>query len=168
MIDPVQTVDADRSVRDAAEVFSDEGVGSLVVCGDDVRGLLTKTDVVDGLSEGIDPGEVSVASLMSSPLVTVAPDAELQAAVDEMGDHGIKHLAVERGGRVVGMVTTTDLVGHLADETDAVGLFAGLYDHGGSNTYECPACGARTENDQGVPTCPDCGESMRDLGLSRE
>lgn len=169
MTSPVRVIDGERSVREAATILDAEGIGSVVVRGDGERGLLTKSDIVAGLRGGLDPERTPVANLMSTPLVTVAPDVDLRTAVDLMADRGIKHLVVAEGTELVGVVTTTDLVGAVAAGSDAVvGSFVGLYDRGGPNTYECPRCGSRVETDERSTTCPNCGEPMRNISVPRE
>lgn len=168
---PVRTIDGERPVREAAATIDSEGIGSLVVRADGERGLLTKTDLVGGLRRGVDPGGTAVADLMSTPLYTVAPDADVRRAVNLMDDRGVKHVVLDEGSEAVGIVTTTDVVDALAERSGpdaAVGIFAGLYDRDGPTTYECPLCGRRVETERNTATCPDCDRAMRDLSLSRE
>jgi rRNA maturation endonuclease Nob1 len=33
--------------------------------------------------------------------------------------------------------------------------------------YECPACGLRVERED-VTTCPECGEQVRNIAVTRE
>jgi len=119
MSTPLRTVPGRTSVREAAGTIADEPVGSLVVAADR-RGVLTKTDVVRGLRDGVDPDRTTAAALMSAPPVTVRAEADLQTAVDRMAEHGIKRLVVERDGEAVGMVTTTDLVAELSPDLDQI------------------------------------------------
>jgi predicted transcriptional regulator len=120
MTDRVRTVDATRSVREAADVFAAEGIGSVVVEWDGGRGILTKTDIVAGISDGVDPNGAAVSELMSTPVVTVDRGADLQEAVDRMGEEGIKRLVVTGAGEPVGMLTTTDLVAELSPDLDRI------------------------------------------------
>lgn len=122
MTEGVRTVDPGASAREVSTVLASEGIGSVVVA--DGRGILTKTDVVAGLSEAVDPDATPASVLMSSPLVTVDPDATLQAAVDRMGEEGIKRLVVTDGEEPVGILTTTDVVEALSPDLDQiVGMF---------------------------------------------
>jgi signal-transduction protein with cAMP-binding, CBS, and nucleotidyltransferase domain len=127
MTDSVLTVDGRVSASEVAEVLVSEGIGSVVVSGDTAgaTGVVTKTDIVDGVRDGMDPKTTPVSALMSSPPVTVSAGAELQTAVDRMAANGIKRLLVEDGGDATGVITTTDVVADLSPDLDTiVGMFA--------------------------------------------
>ncbi|MEF8887108.1 MAG: CBS domain-containing protein [Haloarculaceae archaeon] len=127
MTGSVRTVDGEVSAAEVAEVLVSEGIGSVVVSGDsaEAAGIVTKTDIVDGVRDGMDPETTPVSALMSSPPVTVSAGATLQTAVDRMAANGLKRLLVEDGGDVTGIVTTTDVVADLSPDLDAiVGMFA--------------------------------------------
>ncbi len=111
----------------AAELLVAEGIGSVVVSDGDTgaAGVVTKTDIVDSVSEGVASETTPVSTLMSCPPVTVGIGADLQTAVDRMADNGIKRLVVEDDGEMAGIVTTTDVVTELSPDLDAiVGMFA--------------------------------------------
>ncbi|MFB6304718.1 MAG: cyclic nucleotide-binding/CBS domain-containing protein [Haloferacaceae archaeon] len=120
MTTPVETVDGQTTVREAARVMSEERIGSLIVHGMYDDGIVTKTDLVVGMGHGVDPDSTPVEAVMSSPAVTVAPDVGLQEAVDRMAATGVKRLPVEEDGEMVGIVTTTDLRDVLAPDVDGV------------------------------------------------
>jgi CBS domain-containing protein len=145
-----------------------EGIGSVVVDGDP-PGVVTKTDFLEGLRDGVDVDETAAGALMSTPLVTVGADATLREAVDAMADHGVKRLPVEEGDAVVGIVTTSDLVAAVSSGDDAVaGVFAAATTPDGPDTYECVRCGHRETADRRPETCPDCGGPVRNIGVARE
>lgn len=123
MTTDVQTIDPGASVRDLASVLAEEGIGSVLVVTNE-RGILTKTDVIRALSDGVDLDATPVSALMSTDLVTVAPDDSLQTAVGVMDRHGIKRVVVEQERRVVGILTTTDIRAELSPDLDEiVGMF---------------------------------------------
>lgn len=127
MTDDVRTVDGQVPAATAAELLVAEGIGSVVVSDGDTgaAGVVTKTDIVDSVSEGVASETTPVSTLMSCPPVTVGIGADLQTAVDRMADNGIKRLVVEDDGEMAGIVTTTDVVAELSPDLDAiVGMFA--------------------------------------------
>lgn len=127
MTDSVRTVDDQVPAATVAEVLVTEEIGSVVVSDGDTgaAGVVTKTDIVDGVREGAASEATPVSTLMSCPPVTVGVGADLQTAVDRMADNGIKRLLVEDDGDVTGIVTTTDVVAELSPDLDAiVGMFA--------------------------------------------
>ncbi|MFB6173670.1 MAG: rubrerythrin-like domain-containing protein [Halobacteriales archaeon] len=170
MTEPVRTVAPDLPAADAAEVMLSEEIGSVVVEGDP-PGVVTKTDLVAGLREGSAPGTTPVADLMTSDPVTVDADADLQTAVDAMEAHGVKRLPVvaDGGDGVVGIVTTTDLVGEFARDHDTVaGMFVEPRPADRSHTYECVDCGRRESAESRPEACPNCGARVRNIGVPRE
>jgi predicted transcriptional regulator len=116
----VRTVDGRLSVRDVSSILLTEGIGSVVVDGPESVGILTKTDVIAGLDEGVDPDATPVSTLMSAPLETVDHDATLQDAVDKMAEEGVKRLVVERDDERIGIVTSSDVVTELSPDLDRI------------------------------------------------
>ena len=50
-----------------------------------------------------------VEAMMSRPLISIAPEAELWEALAKMREHSIHHLLVEDRGRIVGIVSDRDI-----------------------------------------------------------
>ena len=106
---PIVTCAPDDTVTQAARRMRDRLVSSLVV---DSRppGLVTATDLRDRvLAAGLDPG-TPVRQVMTTPLHTIPADSTIGEVVLAMVDRGIHHLHLTRQGRLVGMVTDTDLL----------------------------------------------------------
>jgi len=111
---PVETVAPGRTAREAATALRDAGVGSLVVTeGKAPVGIVTEGDLTELLADGRDPETTTVAGVMSDPLVTVDAGEAIEAAAARMRDRLIKRLPVTEDGRLVGIVTTTDLSDYL-------------------------------------------------------
>jgi CBS domain-containing protein len=109
MSSPVVTVTRETTLAEAAGVLADQRVGSLVVGEDIIEGILTETDIVRAVGEGIDLDATPVSDLMSEPVVTIRPHESTQVAGERMGHNGVKKLPVTEDGEPVGIVTTTDL-----------------------------------------------------------
>jgi CBS domain-containing protein len=106
---PIVTCAPDDTVTQAARRMRDRGVSSLIV---DSRppGLVTATDLRDHvLAAGLDPG-TPVRQVMTTPLHTIPADNTIGEVVLAMVDRGIHHLPLTRQGRLVGIVTDTDLL----------------------------------------------------------
>ena len=54
---------------------------------------------------------------MSKPVITIAPDGTISDAAKLMLKNGIRRLAVTKGSRIVGMLTTTDYAKYLSRKT---------------------------------------------------
>ena len=59
--------------------------------------MITERDLVQKVMAGeMDPSKVKVSEVMSTPLITVDPDATLEDGVNLMAKHGIQGLPVVR------------------------------------------------------------------------
>lgn len=105
----------ERSIRDAAEVMEQTGVGALaIIDGDRLVGIATDRDLVRrGLAKGLSH-EARVDAVMTAPAVTIDADADLHDAFALLRTHAVRRLAVVRGTQFVGMITLDDLLIDLA------------------------------------------------------
>jgi len=122
----------ERSIRDAAEVMEQAGVGALaIIDGDRLVGIATDRDLVRrGLAKGLS-NEARVDAVMTAPVVTIDADADLHDAFALLRTHAVRRLAVVRDAQFVGMITLDDLLidlaadlGDLARPVTAEVLFA--------------------------------------------
>lgn len=101
----------ERTVREAAEIMEQAGVGSLaVIDGTSLVGIVTDRDLV---RRALAPGlalDTRVDSVMTTPVTTIAADADLHDAFAVFRIHGVRRLAVLRDGQFVGMITIDDLL----------------------------------------------------------
>lgn len=119
---PVQAA-PNISIREAAALMTQAGVSALlVVDAGQLTGILTDRDLrsrclASGLADSL-----PVARIMTTNPYTLPPDAPAFEALLAMSRHGIHHLPVMRGGQLLGLVSSTDLLRaqgvstiHLAD-----------------------------------------------------
>ncbi|MEM4635202.1 MAG: CBS domain-containing protein [Candidatus Nitrosocaldus sp.] len=108
---PVDVVEKGLNVFYAANVMKERARGSLVVVDDGKPvGIVTERDIVRRVvAEGRSPSATKVGDIMSTPLISVGPEATVAAAVRVMYENGIRRLPVVENDRVVGMLTVTDL-----------------------------------------------------------
>lgn len=109
MTTPVRAVDDETTIATAARAFTEHGIGSLIVGEERIEGIVTESDVVESVGEGLDPTATPVSDLMSEPVVTIRPTDSVETAGERMGHNGVKKLPVTEDGKPVGIVTTTDL-----------------------------------------------------------
>jgi CBS domain-containing protein len=100
------------SAVDVAKLLSDERVGSVVVVQDGRPvGIVTDRDLRRKvLAERRDGARTSAETIMSSPLITLPPTAFAFEALLEMTRRRIHHIVVVGDGRVVGVVSSGDLL----------------------------------------------------------
>ncbi len=90
-------------------------IGSLVVSENGkVKGILTDGDIVKRFvaTNKRTPQEVKVREVMTSPIIKVAPTENVEFACGLMVRNKIKHLAVIDKDKLVGIVTSTDIMEH--------------------------------------------------------
>lgn len=106
-----EVVGSRLSIREAAQTMRERGVSSLLVMdGDRLVGIVTDRDLRNRvLAQGRDPAG-TVATVMTADPVTGAVDALAFELLMEMVGRNIHHLPIVDGGRVVGVVTSTDLM----------------------------------------------------------
>src|SRR5512136_625811 len=82
MTRPVITAGADLDILSAAKKMASANVGSLIITAEGkTTGILTERDLVKKvLAEGRDPRTIKVADVMSSPVVSIEPEASLREA----------------------------------------------------------------------------------------
>jgi CBS domain-containing protein len=112
MTRPVITADVNIDALTAAKRMALANVGCLIVISSEKPiGILTERDLVKKIvAVAADPKVARVGDVMSSPLVTISPEANLRDAAALMLKSGVKRLPVTSNGRLVGIITDTDLV----------------------------------------------------------
>ncbi|MEM2175614.1 MAG: CBS domain-containing protein [Candidatus Micrarchaeia archaeon] len=111
MIKKVLTAKTTDSVMEVAKKMAENRVGSIIVeeNGNPV-GIITETDLTKKIvAKGKDPAKTEAKEIMSTPLVFVNSNVDASVAVEKMRKHKIKRLPVIENGKVVGILTTTDI-----------------------------------------------------------
>lgn len=111
----VITIDDDRTVMDAAKLMTTNQVSSLIVeKSQNAIGIISERDFVGKVcSKDLLSSPILVSDIMSSIIVTAEPDTPLEVAVQRMINHKIRRLPVLETGKIVGIVTVTDLAKEL-------------------------------------------------------
>jgi CBS domain-containing protein len=115
----VLTIDLDGRVSQAAKVMANKGVSCLVVVKDRIAvGIVTERDLVTKvLVDSMDPAKVVVRDIMSTPLITISPDATVEAAAKLMVEYAIRKVVViDSQGGLAGIITGGDLARTLAKQ----------------------------------------------------
>jgi len=107
----VVSIDASENVSEGVALMVRSKVWSLLVmAGGRPQGVVTERDVLRRcINKGLAPREVKVGAIMSSPLVTIGPDATVREAMGLMVEKDVRRLFVVDGGEVVGRLTQTRL-----------------------------------------------------------
>lgn len=113
----VFTIAPDNLVDDAITLMAERKVSALLVLeANRPVGIVTERDVLRLMHQGVAAG-CRVREVMSSPVLTAAPELDFRAGHLLLEQHGLRHLVlVGSGGEVAGMVTETDFRTHLGQD----------------------------------------------------
>ncbi len=112
----VVSVNSSVTATDVAKMMEDTGVGSVVVLENNLPvGIVTDRDFAIKITAHSYPIDTPVRRIMSSPLISIDSNSDLWIASDLMSTRNVKKLPVIDDDKVVGMLTSSDLVKHIAD-----------------------------------------------------
>jgi CBS domain-containing protein len=124
------TVAPNTTIREAAELLATEHVsGAPVVHAGTPLGMISARDLLEfiaalpadpeavsgGMDHGILDDHTVDEAMTRGPLTTIGPDAPASRAAEVMQAEQIHRLPVVDDGKLVGIITTTDLVKAVAD-----------------------------------------------------
>ncbi len=110
-LEKIQTVDHDKTIRRASQLMRDHKIGCLLVKKDDGLGIVTETDLTRRvMAEGMNPEEEPIERVMTTPILKIDAEATLLDANDLMSEKGIRHLGVQKNGKLVGLISVRDLL----------------------------------------------------------
>lgn len=100
-----------HTLRQAARLMAERNVGAAIVIDPDGEGpgILTERDVLRAVAAGEDPGDVLVASHVTTSVVYAEPSWSLDEAAAAMIDGGFRHLVVMQGPDVRGVLSVRDI-----------------------------------------------------------
>ena len=111
-------------VQDACRQMRERRVGAVLVAdkGRRLLGIFTGRDAVGRvLAEGRDPASTPLADVMTTKPDTLSPDKTVMDALLLMQDGGFRHVPIVDKGKIVGIVSRSDVRGleqaRLEDET---------------------------------------------------
>jgi CBS-domain-containing membrane protein len=112
MIEKVRTARLDDTVQDIAVLMNKYQIGCVIIVDEEQPvGIVTERDIMKRVvSKGIAPKKLKVVDVMSKPLITASPCTSAGDAAKVMLKWNIKKLPVAEDGRLVGVVTLTDLL----------------------------------------------------------
>ena len=107
-------IDGDATVLEAVQAMVEANVGALLVTGtdeNDVQGIFTERDYLRRVAvQGLGERETPVRDVMTSPVVVITPETEVEEAMALMTDRRIRHIPVVENETLVGMISIGDLV----------------------------------------------------------
>jgi len=109
----VREVPEEATLEIAARRMAELKVNSLVVRPGEKEqpyGILTSTDIVDAIAEGVEPAKTLVRDVASTPLVVITVGVPLRYAARLMKRANVRYLAVFNGREIIGVLSASDIV----------------------------------------------------------
>ena len=168
MTKPIVKIDYGKTAQQAAKEMVKHRVGSIVVTKkNNPVGIITETDLNKRVvSLAKDPKKLKVEDIMSSPLVFATPNDDVSDVIEKMEKHKIRRLPILRKGKIVGIVTHTDIARTCPTALDLLTTRLKMRQttpsiEESSTSGICEGCGNYSENLQFVNdqwVCEECRE----------
>jgi CBS domain-containing protein len=113
MSSPVTTIGENENVYKAAKLMDKNEVGCIVVTDKNQKpvGIITERDLIRRvLSKNELPSKVKAGKVMTSPLITVESDENLQEVARKMSKLNVRRLGVVYRGALMGIITSKDIL----------------------------------------------------------
>jgi CBS domain-containing protein len=108
----ILTVGPSHSLRDAAKLMAERGVGAAVVLDPDEQGpgIVTERDLLEAVGAGQNVDREQVGDHLSHNLTFASPEWSLETAAEAMVRGGFRHLVVVDDGETIGILSMRDIV----------------------------------------------------------
>ena len=119
MTSNVHTIEANASIREAAEQMANLDVGALPVTeSGKLVGVITDRDIaVRAVAKGLDPRKAKVRGAMTAEIESAPDDTEVEDAVQIMESRQIRRLLVtDESGKLDGILSLGDLATRCRDK----------------------------------------------------
>jgi len=117
----IYSVAANDTVLQALRVMAEADTGAVLVCdGDRIIGIFTERDYArDGELKGRCAKDTKVKEVMTSEMISVKPETTIDACMELITKHGIRHLPVVSNARIIGLVSIKDVVRALSEDAES-------------------------------------------------
>lgn len=115
----VMTVGPSDTIRNLAQLLKTKNVGAMIVSenGSSVDGIVSERDIAYGFAtHGIDLADQLVKDIMSKKVVTCSSNDTIAYVANIMTQRRIRHIPVEEGKKLIGVISVGDVVKHRLDE----------------------------------------------------
>ena len=120
--EPAIVVSSDLSIQESVQTMKDQHCDSLLVLDSSQPGIITRTDLLEGLALKDLALNDCIRPLVTSPLVTVKPGDFLFDATILMTQHHIERLVVQDAGGIIGVLPLPQLLSLFSTHSHVMGL----------------------------------------------
>lgn len=116
----VFSVDASRTVLEAARYMMEHNVGAVPVLRDgELAGIFSERDIMNRVvAVGRTPGTTAVTEVMTANPRAVSADESIEDCLFIMREFGFRHLPIVDGRELKGLVSLRDVLMHQAAEIE--------------------------------------------------
>jgi CBS domain-containing protein len=114
----VYSIDAGRTVLDAARYMMEHNIGALpVLRNGELAGIFSERDVMNRVvAVGRTPGHTAVSEVMTANPRAVGLDETVEECLFIMHEFGFRHLCIVEGKDLRGLISLRDILMHQAGE----------------------------------------------------
>ncbi len=111
------SIPGEASLQEAARMMAEQSVGALLVAqGDQYIGIISEKRLArEGAAKGLKPETAKVQSVMRPQPISIESNRTVQEAQALMKSKAVRHLVVTEGGKIVGIVSLSDLIPYYTD-----------------------------------------------------
>ena len=123
MSSPTIIVEEGAPANRVAELMEKHDVGCVIVTGREGKpiGIITERDlVVRVLVKNVKPDMLKAEEVMTSPLITIEPDATITETARRMSRLNIRRLGVVYKGRLIGIISSKDVLGVMPELLETI------------------------------------------------
>ncbi|CAG4998692.1 Inosine-5'-monophosphate dehydrogenase [Dyadobacter sp. CECT 9275] len=119
--DAIWSISKDKTVFQALELMAEKNIGAVLVIEDGALiGIFSERDYARKvILLGRASRETLVADVMTSKVITVETDQKIEDCMQIMSDKHIRHLPVNRKGKLIGIISINDIVSAIIREQKA-------------------------------------------------
>ena len=108
----IVSIEQNKTALKAARLMTERSISSLIVHAEDESaiGILTERDFLSKVcSKDLQASNIKIADIMSRIEISAQPNTPIEVAVQRMINNKIRRLPVMESGKVVGIITVTDM-----------------------------------------------------------
>lgn len=112
MVKDVVTVLSATPIIEVSRLMLERNIRCIMVCDDrNLKGIVTDSDLVFSIAGKTEEFlNAPVSEVMTKDPVVVGPDADIYDVVNVMSKRGCRRVPVTKDGRVIGIVSVSDIV----------------------------------------------------------
>ncbi|MBN1358391.1 CBS domain-containing protein [Candidatus Bathyarchaeota archaeon] len=171
MSSPVVKLGEDETSNKVATLMDENDLGCVIISNKAGKpvGIITERDlVIRVLARNLMPDAIKAKEIMTSPLVTIQPEATISEAARRMSRLDIRRLGVVYKDNLVGVISSRDILGVMPELIEIIQERTRLEDAAQAEETEdeekplsgyCDRCGVFSENLKtvdGQNLCEDC------------